>query len=227
MGLVGRGKKAVRQCARKQNRATRIRFGDLPPLFHNAMKVHHEQRGRVQYFCMGGRGDAPHRARDCCVWMELKRKRRELPRTHQCEVWYCDCLLPGLSSRELPVREGLRSSGSEQPAPSLAAIVHELQSGMTIAVICGAIRRRSQLQRRGVSSFRQLAQAGVTTLRTFNYFVGDHPPGTVFSACRKKQTRALKSLHHLSHRSAVKGLGDHFLPLIQPPSLFCNELRLL
>jgi len=53
-------------------------------------------------------------------------------------------------------------------------------------VICDAIRSSVQLQRGGVSSLRQLAQAGVTTLRTFNYFAGDHPPGTVFPACRKK-----------------------------------------
>ena len=175
------------------------------------MKVHHEQRGRVQCFCMGGWGNAPHRARDCRVFLELKRRAPE-PLGVTATLRAPGIIIPRAvnASRVAIVRIGTTKA--------LAAIVHRvLQSGIVVVLICGAIRRSIQLQRDRVSSLRQLAQAGVTPLRAFNYFVGDHPSGTVFFACGMKQTRALKSLFHLSHRSAVKGLGDHFPPPYPAP----------
>lgn len=61
------------------------------------MKVNHEQRSRVQYFRMGCGGDAPHRARDCRVFLELKW--RALPRAPQSRglAWY-GLAAPGSSS---------------------------------------------------------------------------------------------------------------------------------
>ena len=151
------------------------------------MKVHHEQGGRIQYFRMGGGGDTPHRTCDCCICVELMR--RALPRTPQVRGMAC-CGFAYSRDHHPESRQcekGRNHQDWNNEAPSLAVIVHRvLQSGRTVVVICSAIRRCSQLQRSGVSSLRQLAQAGVTKLRTFNYFAGDHPPGTVFSAYRKK-----------------------------------------
>jgi hypothetical protein len=35
------------------------------PMFRNAKRVHHEQRGSIQYFRIGGWCAAPHCGRDC------------------------------------------------------------------------------------------------------------------------------------------------------------------
>ena len=65
---------------------------------------------------MGGWGGAPHRACDCCFCLELKAEGAAAEPSVAMAWDTATCLLPGSSSRELPVREGSRSSGLEQPS---------------------------------------------------------------------------------------------------------------
>lgn len=74
-------------------------------------EVHHEQTGRVQYFRLGGWGYASHRARDCRICLELKRRglRRALCRDAQ---------------RDRRTRQRCHNRGDNRVEPSRARTDH-------------------------------------------------------------------------------------------------------
>jgi hypothetical protein len=68
------------------------------------------------------------------------------------------------------------------------------------------------LHRSGVSGLGKPAQAGLTTIGTFNYFAGDDPTSPVFlTSSGKEQTRTLKGHLHIGYRSAIEGISDHVI----------------
>jgi hypothetical protein len=49
------------------------------------------------------------------------------------------------------------------------------------------MRRRTELHRGGICGLSEPAQAGLTTIGTFNYFAGDDPTSPVFLASSWKK----------------------------------------